>query len=159
MHREASAIFERSAAVRLTLAMGAFWGCALLAPPDGRAADHAKPEKGEKIVIAGPTFVQIPPIVLPVVEGNRVTRTAGLVLVLELEKGRTEAELEPNRVKLRDAFITDFYSFVDQHSQAPRAIDAGAVKARLQATSDRILGPGFVHEVLVQQAFERPRPP
>ncbi len=135
---------------------------ALLLVAHGAVAQHAKPntskeEKGP--AIEAPTYVQMRPIILPIVEGNRVTRTAGVVVVLELEKGKTEAELEPSRIRLRDAFITELYTFIDQHKESARALDAVAVKERLQATSDRILGPGFVHEVLVQQAFERPRKP
>jgi flagellar protein FliL len=143
-------------------ALAAAVAAMILVVAGGAAAQHAKPNsnKGEKgPVIEGPTFVQMRPIILPIVEGNRVTRTAGVILVLELEKGKTEAELEPSRTKLVDAFITELYTFIDQHKESPRAIDAAAVKVRLQATSDRILGPGFVHEVLVQQAFERPRKP
>ena len=106
---------------------------------------------------AGPVFVQMQPIVLPIVQGDRVTRTAGVVLSLELVKGKTEADLEPKRVKLRDAFITTLYAYMDQHSEEPRAIDAEAVKRRLEQTSERVLGPGVVRQVLIQQAFERPR--
>jgi hypothetical protein len=36
-------------------------------------------------------------------------------------------------------------------------IDAPAIMERLGATADRILGPGVVRAVLIQQAFVRPR--
>ena len=40
------------------------------------AAEGAKPAAGEG-AIQGPTYVRLPPIVLPVFEGNRITRRAG----------------------------------------------------------------------------------
>jgi flagellar FliL protein len=123
------------------------------------AADHAqsKPPKGAGVV-EGPTFVKLPPIVLPVFNSqNKVTRQAGLVLALELNPGKTEADIEPNRRQLYDAFITDLYSLYDQTGGAGRVIEPGLIKQRLQETSDRVLGPGIVHEVLIQQAFERAR--
>ncbi len=148
-----SSISERAARLLLAVVLAA-------AAPAGAgralAAEAVKP-KGE--AVDGPTFIQLRPIILPIVEGNRVTRTAGLVLALELEKGKTALDFEPKRDKLRDAFITEIYTYIDQHSEATRVLDVSALKARLQQTSDRVLGQGFVHAVLVEQAFERPRAP
>jgi flagellar FliL protein len=116
-----------------------------------------KAEKGGEGAVEGPTYVRLPPIVLPVFEGNKITRRAGIVLALELEPGKTEVELEPKRRQLYDAYISDLYALYDQESGTGRVIDAVRIKQRLQSTSDRILGPGFVHEVLIQQAYERPQ--
>lgn len=133
----------------------------LVVLPDGSAlaAEHAekKPAKGESAV-EGPTFVKLAPIVLPIFNSeNKVTRHAGLVLALELEPGKTAADIEPNERKLRDAFITNLYALYDQVAGAEHVIDVVLVKRRLQETSDRILGPGIVHAVLIQQAFDRAR--
>jgi len=131
----------------------------LLLSGSAAAAEHAekRPAKAEGTV-EGPTFVKLAPIVLPIFNSqNKVTRQAGLVLALELEPGKTEAELEPNQRKLRDAFITDLYALYDQAGGAEHVIDVAVIKRRLKETSDRILGTGFVHAVLIQQAFERAR--
>jgi len=105
----------------------------------------------------GPTFIALAPIVLPVFEGNVVARQAGVLLSLELVEGKTEADVEPQRRRLVDAFISDLYALFEQRHGADRVIDAAAVKERLGATAARILGPGVVRAVLIQQAFERPR--
>ena len=123
------------------------------------AAEHAekKPAKGE-VAIEGPAFVKMAPIVLPIFnKENKVTRQAGLVLALELEPGKTAVDVEPNERKLRDAFITDLYTLFDQAADAEHVIDVVLIKQRLQETSERVLGPGIVHAVLIQQAFERAR--
>ena len=145
----------RSRISRRRLATGtALLLCVLpLAVAPGRA-EEGKPKDG---AVAGPVFVNLPPIVLPVFSGNHVARQAGLVLALELEPGKTEAELEPNRRKLYDAFIADLYALYDELSAENRVIEPQIIKQRLFGTSERILGPGFVHQVLIQQAFERPR--
>lgn len=126
------------------------------------AAEHGekKPAKGEKgePAVEGPAFVKLAPIVLPIFNSeNKVTRQAGLVLALELEPGKTAADLEPSERQLRDAFITDLYALYEQTATAEHVIDVALIKQRLQDTSDRILGPGIVHAVLIQQAFERVR--
>jgi flagellar protein FliL len=105
----------------------------------------------------GPTFIKLPPIVLPIFEGNTVTRQASLVLALELAAGRGEDDVEAQRRRLVDGFIADLYSLYEQREHAERVIDPAIIKARLLATADRILGRGIVHDILIQQAFERPR--
>jgi hypothetical protein len=124
------------------------------------AADHGekKPAKGEKgePAIEGPAFIKLAPIVLPIFgKDNKVARQAGLVLALELEPGKTAGDLEPNERKLRDAFITDLYTLFEQTADAEHVIDVALIKQRLQDASERVLGPGVVHAVLIQQAFER----
>jgi flagellar FliL protein len=151
-------IFDRGRASRRAIRLALAFAVSLIALP-AMAADHgqSKPPKGE-VAVEGPTFVKLPPIVLPVFDSqNKVTRQAGLVLALELNPGKTEADVEPNRRKLYDAFITDLYTLYDQTGGAGRVIEPGLIKQRLQETSDRVLGPGIVHEVLIQQAFERAR--
>jgi hypothetical protein len=131
----------------------------LLLAGAARAAEHGekKPDKGEP-AIEGPAFVRLAPIVLPIFNSeNKVTRQAGLVLALELEPGKTAADLEPTGRQLRDAFITDLYGLYEQTANAEHVIDVPLIKQRLQETSDRVLGPGIVHAVLIQQAFERVR--
>jgi len=122
--------------------------------PGGAAEEHGKPKEG---AVAGPTFIRLAPIVLPVFAGNRVSRQVGLVLALELEPGKTEADYEPHRRRLYDAFISDLYALYDQLGGNDRVIEPAVIKQRLLETSQRVLGHGFVHEVLIQQAFERPR--
>jgi flagellar FliL protein len=151
-------IFDRKRASRRVIRLVLAFAVSLIALP-AMAVEHgpSKPPKGEGAV-EGPTFIKLPPIVLPVFDSqNKVTRQAGLVLALELNPGKTEADIEPNRRKLYDAFLTDLYSIYDQAGSAGRVIEPGVIKQRLQETSDRVLGPGIVHEVLIQQAFERAR--
>jgi hypothetical protein len=95
--------------------------------------------------------------VLPVYNGNRVTRQAGLVLDLELVQGKTEADVEPNRRRLYDAFITELYAIYETRGDADRVIDPTQIKQMLQGASDRVLGPGVIKQVLIQQAFEGAR--
>lgn len=129
-------------------------GVGALAP--AHAADP-KPHGAAPNPADGPVFMKLPPIVLPVFEGRAVTRQASLVLSLELAKGKAEEEVAPQQRRLVDAFIADLYQVYDERSGTERVIDSQTVKSRLQASADRVLGAGVVREVLIQQAFERPR--
>ena len=136
-------IFSRALAV-LCLA-----GCIAAAAPALASSEAAKP--------SGPVFVKLPPIILPVFNGNTVARQAGVTLALELNEGKAESDIEPQRRRLVDAFISDLYAMFEERHDEDRVIDAALIKGRLGETAARILGPGIVREVLIQQAFERSR--
>jgi hypothetical protein len=120
------------------------------------AAAHGQSEKTGG-ASDDPVYVKLPAIVLPVYSGNTVTRQAGLVLTLELAQGKSAADVEPNRRKLYDAFITELYGMYELRGNADRIIDPMLVKQQLQGTSDRVLGAGVVQQVLIQQAVEGTR--
>lgn len=111
----------------------------------------------EQPKVRGPVFVQLAPISLPVFDGGEVIRQASLVLSLELAKGKSENDIAEKRPILRDAFIGALYAFYDRRHSEDRVIDAEAIKTRLQKAANRVLGPGVVQDVLIQQAFERRR--
>jgi hypothetical protein len=115
-----------------------------------RAADSAAlPE--------GPVFLTLPVMTVPIFEGDAVTRQASVVLALELEKGKSEADLAPVKARLVDAYLTELTQLFEQRANADRIIDAQAIKPKLLETAQRIAGPGLVKDVLVQQAMERQR--
>jgi hypothetical protein len=142
---------------RLGLAVLALVPALLLAGPCPAAAgEHGKAAKAEGVP-DGPVYVKVPPLVLPVYQGDKVTRQAGVVVTLELVKGKTEADVEPNRRQLFDAFLTDLYAVYELRGNADRVIEPALVKQTLQEAGDRILGTGVIEQVLIQQAFERVR--
>ena len=105
----------------------------------------------------GPAFLTLPTLTVPVFEGNEVSRQASLVLALELEPGRNEAEVVPFKPRLMDALLAELTQIFEQRATEERLIDAAALKPKLLEVSRRVVGDGLVKDVLVQQAFERPQ--
>jgi flagellar protein FliL len=121
----------------------------------GQAADR---ETGGKEALPGaPVFVDLQPIVLPVIEGNAVTREVGAVFTIELAEGRSADDVRPRRRELIDAFITELHRTYDARSSANRVVDEAALKQRLKLAADRVLGAGAVRTVLIRQLVERDR--
>jgi flagellar FliL protein len=118
-------------------------------PALGAGKEEKKPE--------GPVFVTLPAINIPVFEGDTMTRQATLVLALELEKGHVEADVARFRPLLVDAYITDLTTLFEARSFEDRIIDPQVVKPALLETTERVVGPGLVKDVLIQQAMERAR--
>lgn len=119
------------------------------------AVAAAAEEKGK--APEGPVFVTLPAINIPVYEGETLARQATLVLALELEKGKVEADLAPYRPRLVDAYITELTAIFEKRSFEERLIDAQAIKPPLMEATEKVTGPGLVKDVLIQQAMERAR--
>jgi flagellar protein FliL len=128
---------------------------ALVAALPAGAADR---EAGPNASIPGvPTFFNIEPIVLPVIEGNRIPRQVGVLLTLELAEGHTAAEARDKERELTDAFITELYRIYEWRAGDDRVVNERLIKERLQAAADRVLGPGVVHAILIRQLLEEQR--
>jgi flagellar protein FliL len=128
---------------------------ALVAALPAGAADR---EAGPDASIPGvPTFFNIEPIVLPVIEGNRIPRQVGVLLTLELAEGHTAAEARDKERELTDAFITELYRIYEWRAGDDRVVNERLIKERLQAAADRVLGPGVVHAILIRQLLEEQR--
>ena len=102
-----------------------------------------------------PDFVELQPIVLPVIERNAVTRQVGILLTLELAEGQAAATIEPKRRQLMDAFIRELHAIYSMRSSTGRVVDEGIIKQHLLRTSDGILGKGVVHAILVKRLVEQ----
>jgi hypothetical protein len=151
---------QRSRAARITAAGLASLLALLVAAGDAAAEteQHGKTEqRGKQPPPAGPAFVKIPPIVVPVIEGDKVTRQVGVNLVLELAEGRSADDIAPKQQRLHDAFISDLYGIYQARAGSDRPVSEQVVKARFGRSAARVLGPGVVKDVLIQQMFEQPR--
>lgn len=104
-----------------------------------------------------PDFVDIQPIVLPVIERDAVTRQVGIVVTLELTGGQRADDVEPKRRQLTDAFIRELHTIYGWRSGSDRVVDQELIKHRLLITADTVLGRGVVHAILIRQLLEQGR--
>jgi flagellar basal body-associated protein FliL len=99
----------------------------------------------------------MPPIFVPVIDKDSVTRQVSVALAVEIADGANAAEIEPKRTALNDAFLNDIYVYVQQRNGIGTAEGERALKDRLRSSAQRILAPVEVTEVLVEEFFERER--
>lgn len=103
-------------------------------------------------------FVELAPLILPIVDNNGVSQTVSMVVALEV-KGAYEADkvrrFEP---KLKDAFIQDMYGVLNRHAALKGGvIQVGTIKERLNKISDKVMGDDeIVRDVLLQVVQQRP---
>ena len=135
-------------AILLLLGAGAggFWFVLgdRLSLPEGAAADDRPP-----------AFVTLPVMTIPVIDGDRVTRTFVLQITLEVPDAVDKEVVEAAHPRLVDAFVTELHTLLARRLMERRGYDIGLMKLRLERAADRVLGPGHVRDILVRLISER----
>ena len=111
------------------------------------------PKKQRKISV----FVELDPIILPIIDTQGVTQVVTLVVSLEVY-GEDNADFAKRMSpRLKDAFIQDMYGVLNRKaSMEGGVVRADQLKARLLKASGKVLGTQRVNDVLLQVVSQRP---
>lgn len=127
---------------------------------EGKAeAEKAEKEKddghGEK---SGVEFVQLDPLILPIIDNEGVQQTVNLVVSLEVEGAGSADKVKKMQPRLKDAYIQDMYGSLNKNiALKDGVIQVGVIKDRLNKVTDKIMeDPDVVHDVLLQVVQQRP---
>ena len=102
-------------------------------------------------------YVEMDPLILPIIDADGVSQSLSLVIVLEVKNSWLKTKVEKYQPRLKDAYIQELYGVLNKHA----ALEGGVVnvreiKMRLHKISDRVLGEDIVQEVLLQVVQQRP---
>jgi hypothetical protein len=134
--------------------IAAFFGFALLAA--SAPAYAAEPTPYADPAKALP-YIRLPPIFVPVIKGDQVSRQIGVTLTLEHIDNSTRSDVDAKRKQLYDALFRELYGFFQERVPASGHIDQAYLKTRLLKTAIAVVGPNLIKEVLIVQLFERPQ--
>jgi len=125
---------------------------------------HAKADKKKEKAHADSSahaepaqFVELDPIILPVLDKDGVSQTVSLVVSLEVFDHKAVEEVTHNKPKLVDAIIQELYGAFDKKDVMDGGVlKVGPIKERLLGICDKIMGEGIVSDVLLQVVQQRP---
>ncbi|HQX27203.1 MAG TPA: flagellar basal body-associated FliL family protein [Alphaproteobacteria bacterium] len=123
------------------------------------AATHKKEEKkkGGGHGGGGTEFVELDPLILPIIDSSGVTQTVSLVIALEVADKDKAEEVKKLTPRLKDAYIQDMYGVLNKHAALKGGVvQVAAVKSRLTKITTDVLGEDMVSEVLLQVVQQRP---
>lgn len=121
---------------------------------DREAAKYAKLSAEERA--KNLRFVELTPIILPILDESGVSQVVTLIVSLELN-GDDNAEYAASMIpRLKDAYIQDMYGVLNRKA----SLDAGVIKVdelkeRLNRVSTQVLGENKVNSVLLQVVNQR----
>jgi len=125
---------------------------------DGHGDEHAKAKsKDGHGGHGGSQFVELDPLVLPIVDNNGVNQTVSMVVALEVADQAAAAEVEKMEPKLKDAYIQDMYGVLNEYAALKGGvIQVSKIKNRLNKITTDIMGDDVVQDVLLQVVQQRP---
>jgi len=120
-------------------------------PAETEAADALPPPPPEG---PEPKFMTFPQMAVPIISDG-VAR-AHLVLALRFHfDPDAGADIRKEERRLTDAYLTELMRQMPRIRKETGRLDLLAAKAILNAVTDRVLGPGKVHDVLIDIAYAR----
>lgn len=141
----------------LALLSGFGGGAALLFPKPAQASEEAKPAEEGATPEAAVSFVQMSPLVLPIIDKNGVSQIISLVVSLEVKDEPAAKEVERLTPRLKDAYIQDMYGVLTRQAvMEGGVVKVGYIKSRLNKITSEVLGQDKVKDVLLQVVQQRP---
>lgn len=122
---------------------------------DKEEANKEAAAKGEEHM--GHEFVQLDPLILPVVGQNGVDEVVSMVIVIEVKDPEKKAMVTKLQPRLKDAYIQGLYGMLNKHVALQGGVlQVGMVKEKLAAISAQVLGDDVVADVLLDVVQQRP---
>jgi len=109
-------------------------------------AAEDKATEGEAVV----HFIELAPLILPVIDQYGSTKTVSLVVAVEVDSQEKADQVTKFTPRLTDAYLSDLYGAFSYKAPEGGIIPIGYVKKRLNAASTKVLGEEVVSDVLVQ---------
>ncbi len=125
---------------------GAVWWFFLREPEVAPVAEPVRP--------ALPEYVELEPLILPLIQDGQVTHHVTLQVVIEVVAGEKERVLLVKR-QLTDAYLSELYGLLALRFVRRQANALPLLRRRLLAVSERLLGPGVVGDVLISEPSRR----
>lgn len=129
----------------------------------GAAAEEANKEHEKQAKGGGhgeapaAMFVELDPLILPVMDGNGPSQVVSIVVALEVADEETAKTVEAMSPKLKDAYIQDMYGMMNQYAALKGGVvQVGMIKKRLNEITTHVMGENVVQDVLLQVVQQRP---
>lgn len=102
-------------------------------------------------------FVEMDPLILPIVDGSGVSQVISLVIALEVPDSEAKAAVEALTPRLKDAYIQEMYGLLNKQAALKGGVlQVSYLKERLNSISAEVLGKEKFNDVLLQVVEQRP---
>lgn len=121
-------------------------------PAEASEAKEAKEGEGAP----APTFVEMKPLVLPVLDKEGISQIVSIVVSLETDTPEKAKEVEALKPRLTDAYIQGMYGVLSSKEvMADGILQVEYIKGRLNKITNKVLGENKVKDVLLQVVQQR----
>ena len=101
-------------------------------------------------------YVELSPLLLPIVDQRGVSQVVSLVVSLEIGDATMVDKVTRLSPRLTDAYIQDLYGVLNYKAALEGGvIQVGEVKRRLNVITHKLMGEGVINDVLLQVVSQR----
>lgn len=115
-------------------------------------SSHAKTEEGAAFATPRVPTVSMPTLVAPIGVNGELDHYVYLGISLELTSDEHKSMMLDKIPYLQDAFLREVHGATLARDGDPTILDEVGLKARLLATSEKVVGPGIVKAVAIYNA-------
>lgn len=102
-------------------------------------------------------FVELDPLILPIIDNTGVSQVVSMVVSIEVDGPAAAEQVKKLSPRLKDAYIQDMYGVLNEHAALKGGvIQVDTIKKRLNKLTADVLGEGIAHDVLLQVVQQRP---
>jgi flagellar basal body-associated protein FliL len=102
-------------------------------------------------------YVELDPLILPIVDKTGVTQTISLIVMIEVNDSAAAQKVEELAPRLTDAYIQGMYGALNKHEALQGGVvQVGMLKDRLNEITQKVMGDGVANGVLLQVVQQRP---
>jgi len=142
----------------ILLLAGAGVGAYMFHNKSAEASTGQKSEKsGRHGAAVKHSFLEMDPLIFPVLNGTGTPQTINLIVTLEVESEEASAEVRYMSPRLKDAYIQEMYGVLNRESaMKDGVVQISMIKRHLDEASDRVMGRDVIKDVLIQVIEQRP---
>jgi flagellar FliL protein len=116
-----------------------------------KAEKHEEKGHGEHAA-----FVEMDPLVLPILDKEGITQVISLVLAIEVNDEASKAAVEAVIPRLKDAYIQEMYGLLSKESAMKGGVlQVAMLKEKLNKISTEVLGKEGFNDILLQVVQQR----
>jgi flagellar protein FliL len=128
----------------------------LLEPRAASAAEESAGAPAAAGAAADPIYVDLAPMVLPVIDGDRVQQVLQFTITVQVADQKSADHIRSVGPRLTDAYIQDLYGALDRHRVLDgKVVDVERLRDELTKVSTGILGENAFQEILIQRISQR----
>lgn len=107
---------------------------------------------------AGPQFVQVGPVTVPVLRNGRIFQYVSVTVKLETKDAEDAKKITDRMPSLNDAYLSSLYgAFYNSRDMVGPLIDLEKLRSRLASANAKVLPPDIVQSILIQQVNQNTR--
>lgn len=102
-------------------------------------------------------FVELDPLILPIIDNDGVSQVLSIVVSLEVDNAVAADQVKKMTPRLKDAYIQDMYGVLNKNvALKGGVVQVDIIKSRLNKVTDKVMGDDkIVHDVLLQVVQQR----